>query len=309
MKFKIFVLVFFICSIIGANAQIKYPDLKFDRILIKVPSFLPIMQNDSLVLQNDTFFYRFNGLIFKNNDGHIPGANEGVTGKSTMSNPWETIADAMYYYRTNDVKKIIKLYNKTSRDAIGKLLKSTRGDTFINSMASIKDVKAMAGFEYGKGYVAIISFDNLYALPLYFEKNKGKYYLSTLEDNGYAAYNIAMFYTFKPKPFQTTKLISAPDTVLSSDTAVTLSFRIHEAYNYLLLGLNELKAPIIVMCQDNGPFDLDPTPKAVKISIPAYMFNKTGLISLHALESSFVIMKEYKAMLMKGKSFNLFVKK
>ena len=302
-------LLLMLCAMTAQAQGLKFPDFNPGKIEFKIPAFLPGMVNDSLHLKNDSFRYNYKGIIFKGRDGHIPDKIDGFTGKGNMSTPWQTLAEALYNYQNRDFENVQKLYTKSSRPMMDEMLKGTRKDSFITMMAGIKEINVLSIFDYADGMVAIVDMKGLAINPVYFVKQKKKYYLSSLVDKDRSAWNIAMYLNYAPLPFISPQIQAVPDTIVAEDTAVTMSFRLSKPGDYLVMGPATPGQSIIYLCKDNSPLDLDTRPGSVKIEMTAYYMRHAGIVPLFAVESNVPVMKVYNSMINGGKKFQVFVKK
>lgn len=291
------------------RAQYAYPSFEPGNITIRVPIYMPPIQVDSPYLRGDSLHYPFTGIVFREGQGRLPGKKENFNDENAArQTPWHTLAAAVYYYQQKDFNSVLELYTKESRAVIDKMLTPSKKDSFIAMMSAIQDAEVLVGFEHEGGFVALVDMKGVATNPVFFVKKKKQYYLSTIHDKGKAVWNITTLYTYKPGPFVTPQLISAPDTVRSTDTAVILSFRLQKPGDYLALAPGAAGQPMLHMCKDNSPLDQNPIPGMVSLKMSPIDFRSIGPVEILAVESNYPVVKTFDAMRPKAVKLTVFLK-
>ncbi len=254
---------------LAAVAQAKVPYYEFKPVEIKFSAGFTGLMNDPTHKIGSELVYKYNGQLFDKTDGQLPAKEDGFDGTTKRSTPWETIGELIYAYREKNFDKILSLYNLTTQDQLIALLAGDKKEKFLNHVSKITEAKILAGFEYKEGILVIYESKELGISSCYMLKKKKKYVLASFNDDGPEAWNLSLYFKFKPEPI-TVPLIQTPLDSFGSAETKRIDFKLNKANNFITVCGDKLGQAVLYNLKDNSEYDLNPEPGVVGID-----FNKT----------------------------------
>ncbi len=271
-------------------AQSKIPAFTIEKVKLKFPAFLPgIMADSSLATYiNDSLVYTLNGYMFKDKGYLVPVSTVKVNIKS--SSPWETITEMTNAYLNKDAKTISNLYSVNSKPKIDNILNGSQRDAFMDYVSKAKNVTIIGGFEYQKGFMVFTKDDTYGVHENFLIKNANQYKLDALDDKKATAWNVGLYLKFNPQQMVTNLHASLPDSMKLFDS-VQVTCTVPEAGRWVSVYSNQVYGPTLMLIQDNGQNDMDPTPGKVSFLFKGISLMTTGIKEIYIASFNFPVQR------------------
>ena len=289
---KITLLHIILClAIASANAQNKKAFFTLKDIKLSVPAFLPgIMEDTSVIKQNDTLLYSLHGQLFINAPLMIDNL--------PLPYPWKVIGEMVTAYTQENKDKIADLYDSKSKQKINDLLNGSHSKEMMNYVqnASVSNLRILAGIAYKEGFM-IYTKDDTYGLhENYMVIENGKYKLSALEDSSPIGWNVGLYFKFEPKELSPAEIIT-PDS-LNINHIKQLTVSMADPARWIAIYAGDVGEPVQLLVQDNGINDLDPDPLKIKFNLAGRQFIRKGNQAFYIASSNYPIQKISRQMLL-----------
>lgn len=268
---SLFFLLLLFCFTV--SAQNLVPPFVPQDMQLDIPAFLPGLMNDpAATTKNDTLHYSLTGMIFRSGYRIYSGSKN-----LPHADPFETLFELVDAYIKKDKDRIIGLYNRSSSDAISKLLNGPEAGEFLNYVNATAhgSLELFGAFEYQNGYLTFVRDNDGKVHPNYIVKEGSEYKLSTFTDNKATSWNLSMYFSAMPLPMVPLKTAIRKESMAASDSVMLqISVPTNTPYVALFTGKAGATAPLMVI--DNSKADLNLTKGRVSFYVPGYLFSKEG---------------------------------
>lgn len=289
-------------------AQAKVPSYEFKPVEIKFAAGFTGLMNDPTHKNGNELVYKYNGQIFDKTDGQIPTKEDGFEGNTKRSTPWETLSELLLAYREKNFDKILSLYTVTTQDQLITLLAGEKKDKFLNHVSKISKAKILAGFEYKEGVLVIYESKELGISSCYMIKKKKKYVLSSFNDDGPEAWNLSLYFKFKPEPVVAPLMQTSLDSMGSTETK-RIDFKLSRPNNFVTICGEKVGQSVLYNIKDNSEYDLNPEPGIVGIDFNKSKSAMPKQYMLYMAETNYPLTMVSETILKGAKSFTFKVYK
>ncbi len=285
MKSRLVILGGLLLMALFASPQ-NIPTFNPQPFKLYIPAFLPgIMEDASAELRNDTMIYSLEGQVFKG--GYKIAATSAPL---PLINPWQTLYAMTDAYAKRNKQKIIDLYSPDSKAKIQNVVNGPNAAKFFEVVSkAAPKLELLAGVNYQNGF-AVYTQDDEYGLHENYMKKVGDAYrLSALSDKSPTGWNLALYFKFDPKPLLPVSNVSMPDSI-KYDDSTTIRLTVPVAGRWVGVSLGQ-PGLLIMMAQDNGMNDFDPSPGRVAIHVKGNMFFNPGTYEFYIYSLNFPVQR------------------
>jgi hypothetical protein len=271
-------------------SQHNIPVFNFHDTTLAIPMFLPGIMADSgdgVLLRSDTLLYGVNGQMF-GKTGYKITSNKSTTSEAS---PWITIFEMANAYAKKNRAGIIALYSSDSKDKINELLASNQAHSILDvfSKAALSNLRLLGGFKYNEGIIAYTEDDVYGVHENYLVQEGGTYRLSALEDKGSKAWNVALYFKFKPEPMLPLHL-EIPDSLKISAT-VTIKVPKLGPKSWIVVYTNKVGGPVTLLIQDNGVNDKNAALGQVTFTLTGEDFINEGIYEVYVSSFNYPVQR------------------
>jgi hypothetical protein len=253
---------------------------------LRLPAFMPgIMDDPNAVVRNDTLIYNLRGQLFSRGLRVNPRPQPYA-----LQNPWQTFYEMAKAYRNQDKNRIIGLYTNDSKQKIQSVLDGSDGTKILSVFSeAAQKLNLLAGFYYQQGF-AVYSEDNQYGLhENYIRKEGNAYLLSGLSDKSSTAWNLSLYFKYKPRPMLPVSGVQLPDSLGVEDSTM-VRLTVPETGRWAALYQN-IQGPVMLLAQDNGMNDMDPSAGKIALYLKGNMFFTPGTYEVYLSSFNFPVQR------------------